>query len=246
MTIIINIFVGLLFIGIGYFVQSDPTILAGYNRMSEEQKSNLDIQKMAKHVKKTFVTIGILLILGFFILLFLNWEEYSAIWMLLVIFIGIVYTLKSSEKFLYNAKRTHTLTYIILGVIFLFCFTMIFTEMLPMEIKKEGDVVKITNTLGKELFSSEIQEIQLVSDLPKIVMRKGGFALGGIKKGIFQTENKEEIILYIQSKNSPYIMLIRKNGEKIFYNDKNPEKTRQTYRQIEYRMKTQNKLEIVS
>lgn len=57
MAIIISIFVGLLFIGIGYFVQSDPTILAGYNRMSEEQKKNLDIKKIAKHIKKAFVTM---------------------------------------------------------------------------------------------------------------------------------------------------------------------------------------------
>ncbi|MFK8265722.1 DUF3784 domain-containing protein [Capnocytophaga cynodegmi] len=70
MKIIVSIFIGLLFIGIGYFVQSNPTILAGYNRMSEEQKKNLDIQKIAKHIKKAFVTIGFLLITGLLMMFF--------------------------------------------------------------------------------------------------------------------------------------------------------------------------------
>ena len=233
MIIIANIFVGLLFIGIGYFVQSDPTVLFGYNRMSEEEKNNLDIQKIAKHAKKTFVTLGSLLILGFFIMLLLDKEEYSVIWMLLVIFVGFGYLLKNSKKFLHNTKKKHTLLgYVILSVAFLFCFIIIFTGMSSMEIKKEGNSVRITNSLGKEMLFSEVQEIKLVSELPKVVVRKGGFELGEVKKGRFKTKDREEIILYLQSKDFPYIMLIKKNGEKMFYNDKYPEKTRQTYQQI--------------
>ncbi|MFJ1474864.1 DUF3784 domain-containing protein [Capnocytophaga cynodegmi] len=232
MAMIISIFVGLLFIGIGYFVQSNPTILAGYNRMSEEQRSNLDIKKIAKHFKKAFVTMGILLIMGFPIMFFLDWEEYVSIWILLVMFIGIGYTLKSSEKFLHNTKRNHTIVYIILIITFLFCLMIIFSGMSSMEIMKEGDTIRITDTSEKEIFFSEIQEIKLVSELPKIAIRRGGFELGGVKKGKFETKDKEEVFLYLQSKNSPYIMFVRKDGEKIFYNDENPEKTQQTYQQI--------------
>ena len=104
--------------------------------------------------------------------------------------------------------------------------------MSSMEIKKEGNSVRITNSLGKEMLFSEVQEIKLVSELPKVVVRKGGFELGEVKKGRFKTKDREEIILYLQSKDFPYIMLIKKNGEKMFYNYKYPEKTRQTYQQI--------------
>ena len=59
---ILNIIVGLFMIGIGFLVKSSPSLIAGYNTMSEEKKKNVDIVGLSTYMRNSFIIIGLSII----------------------------------------------------------------------------------------------------------------------------------------------------------------------------------------
>lgn len=53
-------------IGIGFLVKLSPNMLAGYNRMSEEKKKNVDIDGLSTYMRNGFVAIGLAIIIGYY------------------------------------------------------------------------------------------------------------------------------------------------------------------------------------
>ncbi len=67
---------------------------------------------------------------------------------------------------------------------------------------------------------SEIQSIELVDQLPEIILKTNGFALGTINKGFFKTKNEEIVKLILNSDNKPVILFTKTDGKKIYYSAK--------------------------
>lgn len=59
-----------------------------------------------------------------------------------------------------------------------------------------------------------------MNHLPKTILKTNGFALGSSRKGYFKTEEGEIIKLILNSNTKPYLLLTKKNGEKIYFSDK--------------------------
>ena len=69
----LNIITGLLSIGLGLVVRKYPELIAGYNTMPKDQKERFNIEGYSLLMKKSFIIVGILIILFGAICKILSW-----------------------------------------------------------------------------------------------------------------------------------------------------------------------------
>ncbi|MDX2442337.1 MAG: hypothetical protein QNK30_00930 [Bacteroidales bacterium] len=60
----------------------------------------------------------------------------------------------------------------------------------------------------------------MVDQLPEIRFKKNGFALGSVNNGYFKTKDGLAIKLIINSEAQPFILFIKKSGDKIYFSAK--------------------------
>lgn len=59
----INLITGALLIGLGFIVKKYPELIAGYNTMPKEQKERFNIKGYSMLMKKSFIIVGVLIVL---------------------------------------------------------------------------------------------------------------------------------------------------------------------------------------
>jgi hypothetical protein len=91
--IVVIVFSALLIMGLGLYIQKAKAynLIAGYNSLSNEEKEKFDIKKYALIFRNCFLVMGILMILSYPILLFLNLDKYLSIVAISIIIIGVLY-----------------------------------------------------------------------------------------------------------------------------------------------------------
>ena len=90
---------GALFIVLGFLIKAYPNLLAGYNTMSKEQKSNVDIEGLSTFSRNCMLSIGVLLILSGLLLFVLNWMMYVSFVSLPITIGGVIYMIIGSQKY---------------------------------------------------------------------------------------------------------------------------------------------------
>jgi len=101
----LNLVLGLLMIGIGFIVKAFPNSIAGYNTMSKEQKKNVDIEKASTFIRNGFIIIGLIIIIGHYLL---KWTGLIAIANkigLISTIIGILIIAIMAQKFDHNKRK---------------------------------------------------------------------------------------------------------------------------------------------
>jgi hypothetical protein len=143
---------------------------------------------------------------------------------------GIIILVKKSQKFDENKSQAkQNSTYIILGMVSLFVFSLLYYGTLPSEITIDNESFHIKGMYGFELKNSEIQTALLIENIPAIIMKTNGFGFGTIKKGHYKLEEYGICALFLNSDKGPFLLITRKNGEKIVINYSNKTDTKQTY-----------------
>ena len=82
---------------------------------------------------------------------------------------------------------------------------------------------------GERIDIENVKEISLLNQMPRILIRTNGFALGGTLRGYFRLEDIGRAKLFFQSREAPFILIEKKSGKKIFLNYRNSEKTQEVY-----------------
>ncbi|WP_394231685.1 PH domain-containing protein [Niallia oryzisoli] len=76
----------------------------------------------------------------------------------------------------------------------------------------------------------DIQEVELLAEMPEVTIKSNGFATGTIAKGIFRVNEYGSSLLFIQ-KQPPYLYIKVKN-QPIFINGESPDETREWYNKV--------------
>lgn len=100
-----NLFVGLLLIGTGLLVKSTPNLIAGYNTMPKDKQKNVDIEGLSTHLRNSFVIIGLLIIIGYYIFKWIGFTEIANAMILIVPVIGLPIMIINAQKFDHNRKK---------------------------------------------------------------------------------------------------------------------------------------------
>jgi hypothetical protein len=101
------VFSGLLIMGLGIYIQKAKAynLIAGYNTLSNEEKEKFNIEKYALIFRNSFLVMGILLILSYPILLYINLDKYLSIVAISIIIIGVLYLNYIGQVFRKKGKQ---------------------------------------------------------------------------------------------------------------------------------------------
>lgn len=229
---ILNLIVGLFMIGIGFLVKSAPDLIAGYNTMSKEKKKNVDIEGLSTFMRNGLITIGLSIIIGYYLFKWIGFTMIANSMILIVTLIGVTILVIEAQKFDQNKTKKNKLTYFILELVFLFLIGLITYGFIPSKMVYINDTIQFSGMYGFKISINEIEKVELSDKLPAIKIRTNGFSFGGINKGFFIADEFGKSRLLINSEKAPFLILTKNNGEKIIINFKDKIETEKTYKKI--------------
>ena len=215
---ILNLIVGLFMIGIGFLVKSSPDLIAGYNTMPKEEKKNIDIEGLSTFMRNGLITIGLSIIIGYYIFKWIGFTMIANSMILIVTLVGVTILLINAQKFDHNKTKNYKLIYFITGLTFLFVIGLITYGFIPSKTIYGDDTIRFSGMYGFEISISDIENIELSDKLPTIKIRTNGFSFGNVKKGFFNLDKYGKSRLLIHSDLAPYLILSKNNGDKIIIN----------------------------
>lgn len=231
---VINLIIGLFMIALGFLVKSFPNLIAGYNTMSKEKKKNVDVEGLSTFMRNVFILIGLTIIFGYYILTFFGFNAVANIIVPFVIVSGVTVIAIYAQRFDHNknkAKRTK-LTYLILGIVLLFVIGSSALGYIPSKTTFTENTVEFSGMYGFDLEISNIEDIELADEIPLIMTRTNGFSLGSVKKGTFNLDGFGKSQLLLHSDKPPYLIITKRDGDKIIVNYESLAKTKELYGEI--------------
>lgn len=221
--IYILIGMSLFFIAIGFIVTENNAkyLLSGYNTMKEEDRQKFDIKNYILYFRKFHLFLGIsFLVLGLLITYFIN-EEVGGIFLGVYPILAYCYFAWSSRKFYanVNSKGNKLGIYILIAAL-IFVMGMMYAGIKEDKLIVHPQAIEFTGSYPETLNQSEIKSIALVKELPHIVRKTNGFAVGKIRKGFFKTDQDEVVKLIINEDKGSYILFTKTNGKKVYFSSK--------------------------
>lgn len=219
--IYIVVLMGLLFIGTGLLLTKSnaSTLLAGYNTMSEKDRSQYDISAYLSHFKRFHLQLGITFVLGGLIIYMTMAETVLGIFMAFYPIVAYLYFFYKTRHIMPNPPSSTAskwgigvLAIILIGLTALFYFGMSEDDL-----SVENKTLIIGGTYGETISKKEIQSVELVENRPKIKLKVNGFSLGEQHKGYYKTSDGKKVKLIINAKNPPYIKITKIDGLEIYY-----------------------------
>lgn len=229
---ILNLIVGLFMIGIGFLVKSSPNMIAGYNTMSKDKKKNVDIEGLSTFARNGFIAIGLTIIIGYFLFKWIGFTMIANSMILIVTLVGATTLVINAQRFDHNKNKKTKLTYFILGLVIVFVIGLITYGIIPSKTFYNDETIRFSGMYGFETKITEIENVELTDKLPIINLRTNGFSFGSIKKGTFNLDKFGKARLLIHSDIPPYLIISKKNDEKIIINFKDKTETEKIYIRI--------------
>lgn len=240
---IIMFFTALLMAGLGALVKYREAywLISGYNTMSEEEKSNVDVVGLANFIGNScFFIAGILLVSA---LLGLVGQVALAGMVPILIIPGSIYMIIKSQKFDGNIKNTDgtikrkakmkvTVISTLLSLTFIGVGIGLYFSNQPTEYYVNSDYLEISGMYGEKIYFQDIEEISLRDSLPKIKYKSNGSAVGNMKKGHFTLEGLGSAKLFVDTSQPPFIYLKYKQ-RLLILNAASPEETRRLYEKVQ-------------
>lgn len=109
---------------------------------------------------------------------------------------------------------------------------VMFVTMQPPDVTVTADSYTIKQSAyGETVHKSQIQSVTLEQEMPKVLARTNGFALGKSRKGWFRLEDMGKGKLFVTADQPPYV-LVRHHEGLVFINYERPEDTRRLFEQL--------------
>jgi len=231
---ILNIIVGLFMIGIGFLVKSTPSLIAGYNTMSDDKKKNVDIVGLSTYMRNSLIIIGLSIIAGYYLFKWIGFAVIADSMILIVTIIGVLIMVINAQRFDKNKDKIKRakLTYIILGLVAVFVIGLFTYGYSPSKVDISNNMIKLSGMYGFEMNVSELDNVELSDMIPDIKTRTNGFSSGEVKKGFFNLDKFGKTRLLISSNKSPYVIMTNNNKDKIIVNFKDKSETEKLFKEI--------------
>lgn len=234
--------IGVLFIVIGLAVHVFKWyfLIAGYNTMSKEKKAKVDTRGLGRLMGIfAYVNGGLFIMMGVLQALDLRLPLTPAI---IFFFVSTFYLLVKAQKYDGNlfdeegklqkgAKKQFTITVGILAIIFLFVAVLMLYSSQETKVTFIKEGLQIHGMYGEVYSWESIETVELREELPTILMRTNGSALGSNLKGHFSTEELGSVKLFVNTQKPPFIYLGTEDGV-VVLNTKNADETKEVFREI--------------
>lgn len=232
-AMIVSFIIGLVFILIGLAINKYKCywLISGYNTSSKDEKRNVDIEEVAKHIARMCYLIALIIFLGSIITTYFEISFFPFAFLIVGVIFGYLFYI---QKFDHNKKSIAENIFIVVIAFITFAIMLITfsSGKEPNEIKVTDTSIIIEGNFGTSIKKEDIKEVVLVDTLPEIALRVNGYSDGSaIRKGDFKLKNGDRVKLYIESKNGPYIKISTINNE-IYINYKDSNKTTESFNNL--------------
>jgi len=220
--------IGLLLIAMGLAIHVFKLyfLISGYNTMPVEKKANVDVQSIAKVMGIVFYFDGALLIL----MTILNFSgiKLSSIPIFVVIAISVLFMLIFLQRYDGNLfDDTHKLRpgalkqilkpFSLTGLILIVVAGLLIWSSQPLEVIMNDTNFEIKGMYGETFDYDQVENLERLTELPKILARTNGAAIGAHLKGHFKIENIGAVTLFLNTDYKDYIYF-EYGGKKFIFN----------------------------
>ena len=221
--------------GITYLFKKkkDFSLLSGYSNRPEEEKQYLQESGYLKAMSNVFFTSFWIILVTFIVGLFpIPWAfEIGLSVFIIYLMIGFIWVQRYEVP--HKRKKMYWLSGILSGGTLIFIAviaTLGFIDNNDFHIHE--DTFEISGMYGVEWDLEDIEKVQLLDELPEVIMRTNGFAMSNVLKGKFNLEEPYGSgLLFIQGDEKPYLAIITEDSY-IIMNRKESEETIQLYDEL--------------
>lgn len=128
-------------------------------------------------------------------------------------------------------KKSYIISTSIAVVTISFLFVVSYIGFQEAELTLKENSFEISGVYGDEWRFEDITQVDLVEEMPEVLLRTNGYGMQSISKGHFKVKDYGSSLLFIYKGHSPYL-LIKTNDDTIFINAKDAEKTKDWYYQL--------------
>lgn len=224
--IVIGIALLLAFMGFGIKKYKWYFLIAGYNTMSEDEKENVEVEKIAKDIAiMTYIVAGLIIIT------YILGPMFPQVEYLLMIGIPVVAvgTIVKVQRYDQNKKNKAELwgVLVVVAVPVIIIGIVMATSLKPVKIDVNSNELKINNLTIER---NEIESVNLIEEYPK-ASKIIGFNMAYNRNGTFEVDGVGRCYLYTDSGKTP-LLEVKANGETYVFNSKENGKIQEVYDEL--------------
>ncbi|MGD6992861.1 DUF3784 domain-containing protein [Sutcliffiella horikoshii] len=149
--------------------------------------------------------------------------------MFVLLFGGFIYLSKYEVP--KKRKKSYIISTSIAVITFGVLFVVSYLGFQDAELTLKKDSLEISGVYGDEWRYADITQVELLEEMPEVLLRTNGYGMQSVSKGYFKVKDYGSSLLFIYKGHSPYL-LIQTNDDTIFINSKDAEKTKDWYYQL--------------
>lgn len=215
----------MVFMGIGIKYFKWYFLIAGYNTMSKDQKSNVDVEGLGNLMGNFLILMAVIFIGGGIA------DEYGYKLLSMILLLSIVpltiALIFIAQKYDHNKniksrKIEMKVLILFMAIIIIAISTLFIYGSKEAKVEIMEDRIIISGIYGTTVKKENITEITLEDTIPKVLNKVNGFDLGYILRGVFTVEGMGTGSIYIHENKPPYVVI--KSDKKFFiinYKDQN-------------------------
>ncbi|MEA3322384.1 MAG: DUF3784 domain-containing protein [Bacillota bacterium] len=142
---------------------------------------------------------------------------------------GIIYL--SKYEIPQKRKQSYIISVSVAVITFGILFVVFYLGFQEAELTMNEKSFEISGVYGDEWNYEEITQVELLEEMPEVLIRTNGYGMQSISKGHFKVKDFGSSLLFIYKNHSPYL-LINTFDDTIFINSKDAEKTKDWYHQL--------------
>ncbi|PKR77276.1 hypothetical protein CEY16_11095 [Halalkalibacillus sediminis] len=213
--------------GLAYLIvkKKEYSLLSGFSNRPEEEKEYLKssgyTDAVEKMLKYTFYFLLFITIAGVVQVPYIF--EIGIALFLIVIMSWTIYIQKYEVP--RKRKKAYWLTGSITGVVFIGVAVLTYVGLKDPVVTIDDESFEVSGVYGVEWELEEVEEVQLLDELPEVIARTNGFAFSGVLKGNFLLEKPYGGgKLFVRTESSPYLY-VESQEEYLIVNHKSKEIT---------------------
>lgn len=206
--LIVNIILGLFFIGLGFLVAKFPMLISGYNTLPKKEREKIDIRPHALFMRKTMVIMGLIIIAGALFFHLIGLKDWMFIVMLVTLIVGTGFMVLRGYKFLKNtnSKIQKWSFRIAVGIILLMIICLIDTgRAADIEVKDNTFIVQ--GAYGVKIPLDSITDVKITDQAVHTTSKSNGLGFWKYQKGYFQAKEYGGVLLFLHSGHGPYLVI---------------------------------------
>lgn len=229
--VIFLIITGAFLISLGFLAARFPMLISGYNMLPKHKRDQIDIRPYASFMKKTMIIMGVVIIVGSYLLYFLKLTDWGMVLLLGTSLIGIGILVKRGRdltKDMNNSNSEIWVFRITIALVAILFFFLIDTGS-PAKIVVKEDVLQIQGAYKQLIPIDSIVSVEIIQQAPTAISKANGLSFWIYQKGYFQTKEYGRTVFFLHSGHGPYLVIQSKQKPPVVINRNTKEEIDELY-----------------